>query len=78
MHQRGAEDHQNILARKAFTVSMADVAHMAACDYVGIVSGNDVPDKLEKAGLHTTRSEFVDAPLFDELPLGGGVPPAEL
>lgn len=65
----GHKTTKNILARKAFTVSMADVAHMAACDYVGIVSGNDVPDKLEKAGLHTTRSEFVDAPLFDELPM---------
>ena len=58
-----------ILKRKAFTVSMADAAHVAACDYVGIVSANDVPDKLEKAGFHTTRSEFVDAPLIDELPM---------
>ena len=35
---------ENILARKAFTISMADAAHVTACDYVGIVSGNDVPD----------------------------------
>lgn len=60
---------KNILARKAFTVSMADAAHVAACDYVGIVSGNVVPDKLGKAGFHTTKSEFVDAPLIDELPM---------
>ena len=60
---------ENILARGAFTVGMADAAHVAACDYVGVVSGNDVPDKLEKAGFHTTRSEFVDAPLIDELPM---------
>lgn len=58
---------KNILARKAFTVSMADVEHMVPCDYVGIVSGNDVPDKLEKAGFHTTQSELVDAPVIDEL-----------
>ena len=50
-------------------MSMADAAHVAACDYVGIVSGNVVPDKLEKAGFHTTKSEFVDAPLIDELPM---------
>ena len=25
--------------------------------------------KLQKAGLHTTKSSFVDAPLIDELPL---------
>ena len=60
---------KNIQARGAFTVSMADAAHVIACDYVGIVSGNDVPDKLEKAGFHTTKSEFVDAPLIDELPM---------
>jgi flavin reductase (DIM6/NTAB) family NADH-FMN oxidoreductase RutF len=65
-------DHKtvaNILARKAFTVSMADAAHVAQCDYVGVVSGNKVPDKLAKAGLHTEKSEFVDAPLIKELPL---------
>lgn len=60
---------KNIIARKAFTVSMADAAHVVACDYVGIVSANQVPDKLEKAGFHTTRSTFVDAPIIDELPM---------
>ena len=59
----------NILARKAFTVSMATVEQMVACDYVGIESGNKVADKVAKAGWHTTRSEFVDAPLIDELPM---------
>ncbi len=60
---------ENILSRGAFTVSMADAAHVVECDYVGIVSANDVPDKLERAGFHTTRSEFVDAPIIDELPM---------
>ena len=59
---------KNILERKAFTVSMADADHVVEADYVGIVSGNKVPDKLERAGFHTTKSEFVDAPLIDELP----------
>ena len=58
---------ENILKRKAFTVSMADVAHMAACDYVGIVSANKDADKLEKAGFHAVKCEFVDAPLIEEL-----------
>ena len=58
---------KNILARGAFTVSMADEAHVVACDYVGIVSANDVPDKFAKAGFHATKSQFVDAPLIDEL-----------
>lgn len=60
---------KNILKRKAFTVSMATAATVVPCDYVGMVSGNDVPNKLEKAGLHTSKSEFVDAPLINELPL---------
>lgn len=59
----------NLLARGAFTVSMATADTVVAADYVGIVSGNDVPDKLARAGWHTTKSEFVDAPLIDELPM---------
>jgi len=60
---------ENILARQAFTVSMADAENVVAADYVGIVSGNNVANKLEKAGWHTTKSAFVDAPLIDELPM---------
>ena len=60
---------ENILERKAFTVSVADEAHLVEADYVGLVSGNDVPDKLDRSGFHVTRSEFVDAPVIDELPL---------
>ena len=63
----GHKTTRDIQARKAFTVSMADAAHVVECDYVGVVSGNDVPDKLERCGFHTTKSEFVDAPLIDEL-----------
>ena len=72
----GHKTTANILARKAFTVSMATVEQMVACDYqmvacdyVGIESGNQVTDKVVKAGWHTTKSEFVDAPLIDELPM---------
>ena len=46
---------------------MATVAQMVACDYVGIESGNNVANKLEKAGWHTTKSEFVER--FPELSL---------
>ena len=48
---------------------MADVDHVVACDYVGIVSGNKEPNKLEKAGFHTVKSEFVNAPIIEELPM---------
>ena len=67
-----ADDHkttQNIKKTGAFTVSFATAETVVACDYVGIVSANDVPDKLEKAGFHTAKSEFVNAPLIDELPV---------
>ena len=60
---------KNILARKAFTVSMATEEQLVACDYVGIVSGNDVPDKFARAGFHAARSAHVDAPLIEELPM---------
>lgn len=63
----GHKTTKNILARGAFTVSMADKAHLAACDYVGIVSGNSVPDKFARAGFHAVKSEFVDAQLISEL-----------
>ena len=60
---------ENLTARKAFTVSMATAGQVTACDYVGIASGNQVPDKVARAGWHTTPSANVDAPLFDELPM---------
>ncbi len=59
----------NFKIRKAFTVSMATEDYVVACDYVGIESGRNVPDKFAKAGFHATKSEFVDAPLIDELPM---------
>lgn len=65
----GHKTTENILVRKAFTVSMATAQYVAACDYVGIVSGNKVPDKFARAGFHATASDFVDAPLIDELPM---------
>ncbi len=63
----GHKTTHDILASRAFTVSMADADHVVECDYVGVASGNNVPDKLARAGLHTTKSEFVNAPLIDEL-----------
>ena len=60
---------KNIKEKGAFTVSMADVEHMTACDYVGIVSGNKEPDKFVKAGFTAEKSEKVDAPIIKELPI---------
>mgnify|MGYP004509692759 FL=1 len=60
---------ENLLATKAFTVSAADVEHLAACDYVGLISGSKEPEKMEKAGFTTTKSSFVNAPIINELPV---------
>ena len=60
---------ENLEKNGDFTVSMATEAMMTACDYVGIVSGTNVPDKFEKAGFHATKSNHVNAPLIDELPM---------
>lgn len=67
-----SEEHKttkNILSAKAFSVSMATAEQLTACDYVGIVSGNREPEKFAKAGFHAVRSEVVNAPIIEELPL---------
>ncbi len=50
-------------------MSFATAGCLTACDYVGIVSGNKEPDKFAKAGFHALKSEFVNAPLIEELPV---------
>lgn len=60
---------ENILKTKAFTVSMATAKTVVPCDYVGVVSGNDEEDKMAKAGFTCVKSEFVDAPVINELPM---------
>ena len=67
-----ADDHkttENIKKAGAFTLSFATAKTVAACDYVGIVSANDVPDKFAKAGFHALQSEHVNAPIIEELPM---------
>ncbi len=65
----GHKTTANIKEKGAFTVSFADASHVVPSDYVGIASANTEPRKLEKSGFHVTKSEFVDAPLIDELPV---------
>lgn len=67
-----SHDHkttENIKKTGAFTVSFATAKTVAPCDYVGIVSANDLPDKFARAGFHATKSEYVNAPIIDELPM---------
>lgn len=60
---------QNIKKRRAFTISIADVAHVTEADYFGVESGKKVSDKLGKAGMTAEKSENVDAPIINEFPI---------
>lgn len=60
---------ENFAKTGAFTVSIATEGAVIPCDYVGVESASKVPDKFAKAGFHATKSECVNAPLIDELPM---------
>lgn len=59
----------NIKRTKAFTISIANKANLISADYVGLVSAKKDKDKMLKSGLHTIKSENVDAPIIEEFPL---------
>ena len=63
----GHKTCKNFEKTGAFTISMADAPHVAACDYVGMASGNNVEDKFARSGLTAVRSAFVNAPVIQEL-----------
>lgn len=60
---------KNIKAKGAFTVSIADAAHVTEADYFGVVSGNNTDGKFAASGLTAVRSENVDAPIVTEFPI---------
>lgn len=60
---------KNIKQRKAFTVSIANSDNVVVADYLGIVSGNNTPDKFANTKLTATKSENVDAPIINEFPI---------
>lgn len=67
-----SEEHQtadNIKKRMAFTLSIADIDHLAESDYFGTVSGRNVEDKFERTGMHAVKSAGVDAPIILDYPL---------
>ena len=66
------EEHktsENILKSKAFTVALADQAHMVGADYFGMVSGHKAPDKFARSGYTAVKSKHVNAPIIEEFPL---------
>lgn len=67
-----SSDHKttkNLIKKKAFTISIGTTNYAKECDYLGMVSANDKPDKLEICGFHTYKSKNVDAPIIKEFPM---------
>ena len=60
---------KNLLKTKEFTVAIADSKNVVQADFVGVVSGNKEPNKIEKTGWTVVKGEYVNAPVFQELPL---------
>ncbi len=65
----GHKTTKDIIARKAFTVAIADKGHIEAADFFGIASGNTMPDKFARSGLTARKSAFVNAPVIEEFPV---------
>jgi len=65
----GKKTWLNIQESKAFTVALADQAHMKEADFFGIASGNKINDKFERTGLHAVKSDKVNAPIIEEFPV---------
>ena len=59
----------NLVANPEFTVTFAIAETMVASDYVGIVSGRNTPDKMEKTGWTVEKAPNVNAPVFKEFPM---------
>jgi len=66
--RKATYSYNNIVERKAFTVSLPSEAFVREADYFGIASGRDT-DKFAEAGLTPVRSDLVDAPYVAEFPL---------
>lgn len=65
----GRKTIDNLKVNKAFTVAFATVDTEVVADYVGLVSGQKEPSKIEKSGLHAVKASFVEAPVFVEFPV---------
>ncbi len=59
----------NLAVNEEFTVAFATTGTLVAADYVGIASGRNTPDKMERTGWTIEKAPNVNAPLFKELPM---------
>jgi flavin reductase (DIM6/NTAB) family NADH-FMN oxidoreductase RutF len=66
--QKTRKTYENILDKRAFTISIPSRAHVEAVDFWGIASGKET-DKFTATGLTPERSTIVDAPYVKEFPV---------
>jgi flavin reductase (DIM6/NTAB) family NADH-FMN oxidoreductase RutF len=66
--RKATSSYGNIIARKAFTISIPSEAFVKQADYFGLVSGRNT-DKFAASKLTPVRSKLVDAPYVKEFPL---------
>lgn len=59
----------NLKTNADFTVTFATANTLVAADYVGIVSGRNTPNKMEKTGWSIEKAPNVNAPLFKDFPM---------
>jgi flavin reductase (DIM6/NTAB) family NADH-FMN oxidoreductase RutF len=66
--RKATYSYGNLMARRAFTVSVPSQNLVKQADYFGLVSGRET-DKFAATGLTAVRSDLVDAPYVEECPL---------
>ena len=66
--RKARHTYDNLMDRKAFTISVPSEKYVKESDYFGIVSGKN-EDKFENSGLKSVASKIVDAPYVSEFPL---------
>ena len=59
----------NLAQNPEFTVAFATAETLVAADYVGITSGRNTPDKMEKTGWTIEKAPNVNAPVFKNFPV---------
>ena len=59
----------NLALTGEFTVTFATTETLVASDYVGLVSANKEPDKIEKTGWRVEKAPDVNAPVFLDFPM---------
>lgn len=59
----------NLKESKAMCISPATLNTLGESDYFGVVSANDVKNKIENVHFHAVKSKHVNAPIILEYPL---------